>query len=160
MAGSSSCGVWCVEWMGGWMESGNKYNHSVGHLSRPVLVLVSVLVFVSVVIVSVVIASVGVSVVECSDHGLHGVHWVKFGFVQLVGPLTGVGTVSPGCKAAENERKFTEWRRLRRVSGSICMPCASTTGTIRWKFPRTSASPLHVPRVQILRPPGMSEQPF
>lgn len=70
------------------MESGNKYNHSVGHLSRPVLVLVSVLVFVSVVIVSVVIASVGVSVVKCSDHGLHGVHWVKFGcgFVQLVAP--------------------------------------------------------------------------
>ena len=85
MAGSSSCGVWCVEWMGGWMESGNKYNHSVGHLSRPVLVLVSVLVFVSVVIVSVVIASVDVSVVEWSDHG---VHWVKFGcgFVQLVAP--------------------------------------------------------------------------
>ena len=67
------------------MESGNKYNHSVGHLSRPVLVLVSVLVFVSVVIVSVVIASVDVSVVEWSDHG---VHWVKFGcgFVQLVAP--------------------------------------------------------------------------
>ena len=88
MAGSSSCGVWCVEWMGGWMESGNKYNHSVGHLSRPVLVLVSVLVFVSVVIVSVFIASVDVSVVEWSDHGLHGVHWVKFGcgFVQLVAP--------------------------------------------------------------------------